>query len=665
LYPSQATSGSARKVWWNCPRNHSYMASVPHRLEGKSCPYCANRKVLSGFNDLQTLYPDIASEWDALKNQPLMPTDVVGGSHRVVWWICPQHHEYEMSVLSRTQGQNCPVCAGKRVIKGVNDLFTTHPQFADEWLWEKNEQLSLSPYSLSYGSTKKVWWRCSKCEYEWQASPNGRSKSGCPYCVKKKVVTGKNDLKTLFPEIAKKWHPSLNSLSVDAVAPFSNKKAWWICDKDPRHIFETAIYHVTLGEIICPVCANQQIITGVNDLQTTHPALMKEWDWERNNVLKLYPDKISFGVTKKAYWVCEKGHKWQATVASRAGAQRCGCPECAKDRSSSFPEKALSFYLSRCFEIEENKKFKWLGHSELDIYIDSLKLGVEYDGKVWHTDPKKDIAKDKLCQENGVHLIRVREKQCPNYYSSSHKIWRKNATNQGLADAITELLTYIGKRYALCQVPFVDIEKDYEQILAKILSSKKKKSVAASDLIKEWNYEKNKDISPETVSLGTHQKMWWRCANGHEWKAAVGSRSGNDKVGCPYCSGKKILQGYNDLATLHPYLVAEWSNKNHPFSPSQIAGQSNKKFWWRCSVCGLEYKASPAHRVCGRGCPACGRKRTREAHLKKIKCVETQEIFIGLSAAAAQMGVSSNAIGNCCRGKSHTAGGYHWEYLDD
>ena len=342
LYPSQATSGSARKVWWNCPRNHSYMASVPHRLEGKSCPYCANRKVLSGFNDLQTLYPDIASEWDALKNQPLMPTDVVGGSHRVVWWICPQHHEYEMSVLSRTQGQNCPVCAGKRVIKGVNDLFTTHPQFADEWLWEKNEQLSLSPYSLSYGSTKKVWWRCSKCEYEWQASPNGRSKSGCPYCVKKKVVTGKNDLKTLFPEIAKKWHPSLNSLSVDAVAPFSNKKAWWICDKDPRHIFETAIYHVTLGEIICPVCANQQIITGVNDLQTTHPALMKEWDWERNNVLKLYPDKISFGVTKKASWVCEKGHKWQATVASRAGAQRCGCPECAKDRSSSFPENEHS-----------------------------------------------------------------------------------------------------------------------------------------------------------------------------------------------------------------------------------------------------------------------------------------------------------------------------------
>ena len=664
LYPDKTTHGSKQKPWWKCSLGHTYEATVHHRLEGKNCPYCANRKVFSGFNDLQTRYPEIAAEWHVSKNAPLLPTDIVGGSHKVVWWLCPQKHEYEMSVLSRTQGQKCPVCAAKRVIKGMNDLATTHPHFLEEWCWEKNEQLLLSPYSLTFGSTKKVWWRCKKCGYEWQVSPNNRRNTGCPYCAGKVVVTGKNDLATLYPEIAKKWHPTLNRKYPYEVAPFSHKKAWWVCEKDARHVFEAVVCHLTTGAVICPICAKQRIFPGINDLQTTHSDLMKEWDWERNNSANLYPNRLASGSAKKAYWICEKGHTWQASIASRACSQHCGCPTCAKDLSASFPEKAIAFYLAKCFEIEENKKFAWLGQSELDIYIDSLKLGIEYDGKVWHTESAKDLSKDALCQANGISLIRVREKGCPKYCSSSFKIERQSITPQCLNDVIRKVFDYIKESHPLPEELQIDVEKDRELILASVLSSKKKNSVASSILINEWNYERNGDISPDTISLGTHQKMWWKCASGHEWKAAVHSRSGKDKVGCPYCSGKKILPGYNDLATLRPELAAEWSSKNFPTTPSEVAKQSNKKFWWVCNQCGLEYETSPANRARGRQCPACGKKKTTAAHIKKVLCIDTKEIFSGLDEAAKAVGGSPGSIGNCCRGKSKTASGYHWKYLD-
>jgi ssDNA-binding Zn-finger/Zn-ribbon topoisomerase 1 len=448
------------------------------------------------------------------------------------------------------------------------------------------------------------------------------------------------------------------------VAPFSNKTAWWICEKDPRHVFEAAIYHVTSGAIICPICAKQRIIPTINDLQTTTPDLMAEWDWERNQALGLFPDKVASGSQTKAYWKCKKGHTWQATIASRACSQHCGCPICAKDLSASFPEKAISFYLSQCFQVEENKRFSWLKYSELDLYIPSLNLGIEYDGKIWHTDAKRDSKKDNLCQENGIHLIRVREKECPQYHSTSHKILRQSITDSGLTTTIQELFDYINHKYNFNYKITINIEKDRIQILEKILSSKKEKSVANSELIEEWNYEKNQNVSPETVNLNSHHKVWWKCKNGHEWKTAVYSRSGKDKVGCPFCSGKKILSGYNDLASLYPQIAAEWSSKNLPLLPNKIAAQSNKKFWWTCPTCNYTYEASAAHRVRGRNCPQCGKIRTITAHIKTVLCIETEEVFNGLNEAANKTGISASAIGNCCRGATKSAGGYHWKYID-
>lgn len=58
------TAGSNRPVWWRCEKGHSYRVIIAQRVQqGNGCPYCANRKVLVGFNDLATVQPLVAKEW--------------------------------------------------------------------------------------------------------------------------------------------------------------------------------------------------------------------------------------------------------------------------------------------------------------------------------------------------------------------------------------------------------------------------------------------------------------------------------------------------------------------------------------------------------------------------------------------------------------------------
>ena len=104
-------------------------------------------------------------------------------------------------------------------------------------------------------------------------------------------------------------------------------------------------------------------------------------------------------------------------------------------------------------------------------------------------------------------------------------------------------------------------------------------------LVKQWS-KKNK-IKPTEVSIGSHKKVIWRCEKGHEWEAAVKSRTIN-KTGCPYCSHNKVLAGFNDLATLLPDIAAEWSDRNYPTLPMQVAVFANRKAWWKCKDCGRE-----------------------------------------------------------------------------
>ena len=259
LTPEQVLPGSEKKVWWKCAQGHEWQAEVRCRtLYGNGCPFCANRAVLPGFNDLATLYPELAAEWHPTKNGALTPEQVLAGSEKRVWWQCGRGHAWQTSVSTRTRANcRCPVCAGRTVLAGENDLATLSPELAAEWHPTLNG--ALTPDMVTAGSNKRVWWQC-RLGHVWRAVVARRSMdgAGCPYCTNRKVLAGFNDLTTVHPELVKQWHPTLNGdLTPDMVTPGTRKRAWWICPEG--HVWNCAISSRTAGRRPsgCPVCAGK------------------------------------------------------------------------------------------------------------------------------------------------------------------------------------------------------------------------------------------------------------------------------------------------------------------------------------------------------------------------------------------------------------------------
>ena len=129
------------------------------------------------------------------------------------------------------------------------------------------------------------------------------------------------------------------------------------------------------------------------------------------------------------------------------------------------------------------------------------------------------------------------------------------------------------------------------------------------DILAQWDYEKN-TIDPGQITEASHDKVWWKCELGHSWQAVVFSRTKDQATGCPYCTGRKVLQGFNDLATLKPQLAEQWHpDLNSGLRPEDVTLGSNKKVWWQCSE-GHVWKAVIYSRTRrrGSGCPVCSGK---------------------------------------------------------
>ena len=247
-------AGSNKKVWWICPNGHEYQATVTSKIDKNSgCPYCANYLVLSGYNDLATTNPKLTEEWNYEKNGDLKPTDVIAGSHKKVWWICPKGHEYQASILNRNNGTNCPYCSGRSRLNN-NNLKDNNPKLMLEWNYKKN---ILDPSTLASSSREKVWWVCDK-GHEWEAVISNRVRgTNCPYCSGRLVLVGVNDLKTKNPKLASEWNYEKNGdLKPDMVKSSSHKLVWWKCRNG--HEWESTVNNRARGRG-CPICAGKKI----------------------------------------------------------------------------------------------------------------------------------------------------------------------------------------------------------------------------------------------------------------------------------------------------------------------------------------------------------------------------------------------------------------------
>lgn len=430
----------------------------------------------------------------------------------------------------------------------AKSYITENKDFMVNWNWEKNNNLGIYPDKITLGSDKKVWWKCSSCGFEWETEPyHIKSGRGCPNCAREKRLKS----------------------------------------------------------------FNKTIIGKRGNLFLDNPRLCKEWNFDKN--VSISPKDFSPRSSVAVWWKCSKcGYEWKASISNR-NSKKCptGCPCCSLPYQTSVAEKIVFYYVKKYFsDCIENKKILKDGSLDLDIYIPSLKAGIEYDGAAWHSDTERDLRKDQICKSNGIFLVRMREIGCPEMQSSSEKILiPKIRTNyRQLHEPICKLFEILKREFSLSFETYVDIEEDIYDIYESLKFAQVKKSIINATFFSEWDFSKNK-IDPSLISLNSNKVFWWKCKKGHVWKSSVNNRmSGN---GCPICSNRKLLTGYNDLATTNPELLKEWNYSKNKESPQNVFAKSNRKMWWVCKN-GHEWQATVNSRVLQKTkCPYCTNRKVK------------------------------------------------------
>lgn len=408
------------------------------------------KKPVQGVNDLVTISPDAAAMWHPEKNS-LKPTEIMAGAKCNVWWLGKCGHEWYNAPRYMTYVRNgvqpgCPVCKGRQVLVGFNDLASKNPAVAAEWHPTKNA--SMSPKDVTYSSAKKVWWYSDVCGHEWQDAISERvrvrSKKGCKVCNGVEIHAGVNDLATTHPDIAALWHPSKNKLTPQEVmAGARTKKYWWLgaCghEWEAPPVRMSRQYRTGSG---CPYCCGKKILVGFNDLATTQPELLKEWHPSKN--VDVLPTDISQWDDNKVWWQCSVNfeHEWMAVPRGRSRGK--GCPYCVSRHSK--PELELFEELKKVYPDTVNGStinVFWgkINVAEVDIFVPSLNVIVEYDGWYWHKQRvPKDTRKTKALLDAGYKVIRVRVLPLP-FLDMKHEDLVQVAANDGedakeLADKI-------------------------------------------------------------------------------------------------------------------------------------------------------------------------------------------------------------------------------------
>jgi hypothetical protein len=517
-----------------------------------------------------------------------------------------------------------------KLIYTGRELSVHNPELVEEWDYDKN--FPITPDDVSCGSAKKYWWKCPKCGKSYEASPNKRTcrKTACPYCAaidrgahQKETYAKRNNFAKKYPEIAKEWNYEKNAKSPSDYSCSSNEVVWWKCKKCGNEWQTSPSKRTCKKGTGCPLCASKQRGKNsslkaalANSFVENYPEIAKEWDDDKNIGLNI--NEYSSKSNIKVWWKCSFcGNSWQATINKRTTGR--GCPNCSI-AGTSFSEQAVLFYVKKLFS-DTVSRYNGFG-MELDIYIPSIKTAIEYDGIYYHNSKRaieKENKKDELCKENDIQLIRIRDPKLPDT-KDAVRIDCKDIQGKHLNSAIAELLKYLDSN----NNTDVNIEKDAIAIKSKFRQILSENSIAKKhpELLCEWDYDKNGNISPESITVGAKIKLWWKCKNcGYSWQADPSHRIRGR--GCPLCSNKVVMPGINDMASHYPKLALQWYyEKNYPKKPNQVSCGSQKSVWWKCEK-GHEWQASPYTRIKGGGCPVCSNKKVLKGYNDLLsKCPE-------------------------------------------
>jgi hypothetical protein len=593
LKPEEITHSSKKKVWWLCPKGHDFYSIISNRTTQKTgCQKCKK---------LDFLFPEISKEWHPSKNGSSRPEEFTHASDKKVWWLCPKDHSYDSRIADRTSKKSgCPYCSGNKVSE-ENNLKVMFPKIAKEWNPTKNGELK--PEDITSGSGKKVWWLCPKDHsYESVISSRTIQKSGCPYCSGHRA-SNDNNLKLIFPNVASEWNSEKNgSLRPEEFSSRSNRKVWWLCPKGHDY-YATIANRTGKKETDCPYCSGNKV-SDLNSLLILFPEISKEWHPTKNDDLKV--DEVSYGSNKIVWWLCSKGHDYDASIEKRTRIKEpTSCPECSNQSSS--PEfRILAEFRSIFDEVKNRHKIEGV---EIDVYVPKFNIAIEYDGSYFHQGKEqKDLEKNKFLQKKNIEVFRVRCSPLTKITENDLIVENDDLSKSDLNRIFKKIYSFGDNEIKEKIDEYFDSDNFYNEnlfreYLSNLPSPLPEHSLTTNypDLVNEWDYEKNHPLTPDQFSVGSGSKVWWLCPKDHSYETTIGIRTRNDRSrGCQECKS---------LEFLFPEIAKEWHpTKNGELKPNEVSYGSKKKVWWLCPK-DHDYYSTIKNRTSKKatGCPHCRR----------------------------------------------------------
>ena len=380
LTPDKVRYGSNAKIWWRCPRGHSFLKSPAWmKNNDNKCEQCEMEDSLS----IAAMYPDLVPWFDNDQNEDSVkhtPAKTMTQVH----WRCPRGHTFTMRPYDIEHAHHkCVRCYGKvkkRVVEGINDLASQRPDLLQQWVNDRNED---DPNTVRLTSDKEYWWACKEHpRHLFKCSVNRMSKMAknqCPYCRGDKTLVGFNDLFTVIPEFKGIWDYENNTVDPLIIrvrikgtgVMYSNDGLLsWKCSRG--HHWKSKLSDLRRGKREhCPYCLNKLLKKGFNDVKSRYPELLNEWDYEKNK----YLPEDTFYDRGIVHMKCKRGHEWTRQLRYYTGVHDHNtlCPEC--------PDKDLIVGKNDIATIIPAlaKEWDW----EKNIALDPSHVNIRYGDKVW------------------------------------------------------------------------------------------------------------------------------------------------------------------------------------------------------------------------------------------------------------------------------------------
>lgn len=440
------------------------------------------------------------------------------------------------------------------------------PHLVKEYDFDKNKNIDFE--KLTHGSNKKVWWTCSK-GHSWCCVTSDKvlKNLNCPYCSGRRACKD-NCLKTTHPHLAEEWDHDKNTLKPEEITHGSKKKIWWKCEQGHEWMSAPNTRSANTRSAknsSCPYCIGRKVCKD-NCLSTVSPDIAKEWS--NKNIIK--PTDVTISSGKKVWWNCSKGHEWEAQICNRT-VNKTGCPYCAGGKACK----------DNCLKITHSYLLKEWDYTKNKISPEEITHGSKI--KVWWK-----CSKDHEWKMN-INARTASNQSCP--YCAGKRACKDNS----LATKHPELIKEWSSKNKLNPTDYTsgsnkkvwwECKKCKNHYLNSITNKSKLKQKCPyclnrkvysgnclknthPDLIKEWNYEKNK-IKPDEVTCGSKKRAWWKCKKCHyEWNTPISERQ---KYNCPKCKEskgeKKIAKILEDLKIRYKreYKFKELGQKRFDFA---------------------------------------------------------------------------------------------------